>query len=54
MQAPNVDQETQERRDAATRAFRKHAHDVYHRVNGADAPCHVCANIGPRAIGFHI
>lgn len=50
----NVSPEVQARRDAATVSFKAKAHDLYHRANGASAPCHNCGNVERSAKGFQI
>jgi hypothetical protein len=42
------------RRNAATAAFKVRAHELWHRANGDDAPCHMCANVPQGTRGFAI
>lgn len=45
---------TTTRRESATNAFIEKAHDLYHRANGQDAPCHRCGNVAKEAKGFNL
>jgi hypothetical protein len=40
-----MDAARQARMASATSAARDGVHDLYHRMNGADAPCHRCGNV---------
>lgn len=54
MTAIKMDKATEQRRSAATIAFKEKAHRIYHERNGEDAPCHNCGNIERAARGFQI
>jgi hypothetical protein len=50
----DTDPAVKARREAATAAFKVKAHGLYHKVNGDDAPCHMCANVPQGTRGFTI
>jgi hypothetical protein len=50
----DTDTAVKARREAATAAFKVKAHGLYHKVNGDDAPCHMCANVPQGTRGFTI
>jgi uncharacterized protein (UPF0248 family) len=42
------------RREASTNQFVTKAHDLYHKANGTEAPCHRCGNVAKSEKGFNL